>query len=320
MNIGIIISSDEWNIASRYKYNTFFSKVLENVSIYKEEFIDKYYKTIKIKPDLFIVYGSYRNGYKIALKNNLPYVLCEQDVVSMYHPGIKIHPKTKMQEIEKIKNAEKIIFTSPEHQKYIIEEYDFPIEKTMVLYPRPLLDDLKFDPLPKLEDKNLVYIGRLIEDDYAKSIPDFNYRYYIEIFKELIKSNWNIHIYPVGRPLKEYQEIGCIYHQFITEGKKFYRELSQYNAGIQGFATGKGFEYAKTCRPNKIWNYLAAGIPTIGINPGNGIELFEGKWGYELKEGNSINDLDFSKLNIEKYRAEEIIENQTEELLKFIYN
>lgn len=151
-------------------------------------------------------------------------------------------------------------------------------------------------------------------------MPDFDYRNYLKIFTVLMKAGWNIYIYPVGKPVKEYEEIGCRYQSFITEGKDFYKALSQYTAGIQGFAPGKGFEYAKTCRPNKIWNYLAAGIPTIGINPGNGIELFGGKWGYELKEGENINDLDFSKLEIEKYQAEEVMESQSDELLKFIYN
>ena len=39
----------------------------------------------------------------------------------------------------------------------------------------------------------------------------------------------------------------------------------------------------KACRPNKNWEYLAAGIPTLGVWPGRSGGVFDGKWGTVLK-------------------------------------
>jgi len=130
---------------------------------------------------------------------------------------------------------------------------------------------------------------------------------------------WKVHLYPARKRPELYQKIGCKYYGRKAEGKELYQELSQYTAGLQGFANlNESFDYAKTCRPNKIWNYLAAGIPTIGINPGNGIELYEGKWGYELRDISKVGELDFTKLNLNEYREAEIIELQQDELKRFV--
>jgi len=62
------------------------------------------------------------------------------------------------------------------------------------------------------------------------------------------------------------------------------QEMSQYTAGLQAYAKvgvkKRQFEYTQTCRPNKTWDYLAAGIPTIGLYPGNCAKIYqEGGWG-----------------------------------------
>ena len=108
-------------------------------------------------------------------------------------------------------------------------------------------------------------------------------------------------------------------HPKYPEGKELFRELSQFTAGLQGFNFQEdSFEYARICRPNKIWNYLAAGIPTIGFNPGNGIELYRDKWGVELKDINQINEINLENLPISQYRRQEVIEIQQNELKTFI--
>ena len=246
----------------------------------------------------------------------MPYILCDHDIQSMYRPG------ESSDEHKKIKNAKKIIFTSPDHQKYVCDKYSIPKGNTIVVYLRPSKEDLDFESLEKLPGKNLVYIGGLLDNTFPTHTQGrFAYRCYADIFKDIMAQGWNVHLYAARKRPEIYSKIGCIYHQRFNEGKDLFKELSQYTAGLQGFGIVNGsFEYAKTCRPNKIWNYLAGNIPTIGINPGNGIELYEGKWGYELKEVAKINELDFNKLDLSKHRQEELIENQSEELQKFIEN
>ena len=269
----------------------------------------------KFNPDFCVVFGSFRKTYQLPMIHRIPYILCEHDIVSLYRDG-----SDQYEEKRKIRNATKIIFTSPDHRDYICQRYDYPVDRTMVLYLRPSIKDLDFKPLKKLPGKNLVYIGGLLDNNFLHDIRGrFSYRCYLDIFKNFINQGWNVHLYPARRRPESYSKIGCIYHKRFPEGKQLFEELSQYTAGMQGFnLLDDTFKYAKTCRPNKIWNYLAAGIPTIGINPGNGIYLYENKWGYELKQLEKINELDFSKLNIKKFRQEEIIEKQSDELKSFL--
>ena len=192
----------------------------------------------------------------------------------------------------------------------------------MVLYLRPSIVDLDFLPLPKLPGKNIVYAGGLLDNTQPHDIGGrFSYRCYADIFKKFIEQGWSVHLYAARQRPNIYTQIGCHYHPRFAEGKELYREMSKYQLGFQGFNDVNGsFDYAKTCRPNKIWNYLAAGIPTVGINPGNGIELYEGKWGYELKDLNKINELDFSSLDLATHRKYQVIEMQADELKIFDMN
>lgn len=313
MKLAVIFnSSDSVLIASRYKY----FKLIKDIYGEDAQAFDEHHflKAKKFEPDFCVVFGSFRKTYKMPLSLNMPYILCDHDITSLYRPG------ESFDEHRKIRNARKIIFTSPDHQDYICDKYRYPKEKTMVLYLRPSISDLNFDPLPKLPGKNLAYAGGLLDDMQPHDKGGrFSYRCYAETFKQLIDLGWNVHLYAVRQRPAIYSQIGCVYHPKFNEGRDLYRELSQFTAGIQGFAAiNSAMNYAKTCRPNKIWNYLAAGIPTIGINPGNGINLYEGKWGFELKDLEQLNDLNYMDLDIEKHRKYENIEMQADELKAFI--
>jgi len=313
MKLAIILNStDKVLIASRYKYTKLLRYIYgEDMQIFDER---EFQKAKIWKPDYCIVFGSFRNTFKLPLQQGIPYILCDHDIISLYRSG------EKHNEFRKIRGAKKIIFTSPDHQLYIIKQYGIPADKTMVLYLRHSKDDIDFEPMKKIPGKNLVYIGGLLDNSFANHMDGkFSYRCYTDIFKTIISNGWNVHLYAARKRPEIYTKIGCIYHPRFEEGKDLFRELSQYTAGLQGFANNNAsFNYAKTCRPNKIWNYLAAGIPTIGINPGNGINIYERKWGCELKNLDEINSLDFSNLDLNRYRQMEIIENQAEELKRFI--
>lgn len=310
----IITNSDKVLIASRYKYITLLKKLYGS----DMEVIDESrFNSVKVfKPDFVIVFGSFRNTFRLPLSRGIPYVLCDHDIVSLYKP------KSDHDEAKKIRNAKKIIFTSPDHQQYIITRYNYPADQTMVLYLRPSIDDLNFQPLPKLPGKNIVYIGGLLDRSLHVNLTGlFGYRCYEDIFTDFMQAGWKVHLYAIRKRPDIYRRIGCIYHPKFNEGKDLFHQLSQFQVGLQGFNyIDSSWSYAKTCRPNKIWNYLAAGIPTVGINPGNGIDLYQNKWGYELKNAADINQLDFTQLDLHQYRSKEIIESQATELQQFIEN
>ena len=86
-----------------------------------------------------------------------------------------------------------------------------------------------------------------------------------------------MHVYTSQSPavLKEYADLGCIMHTTVPE-RYLPAVLSQYTAGLQGF--GAHTDYSSIASPNKAWVYLAAGIPTIGINAGSAGNIYNGRW------------------------------------------
>ena len=79
-----------------------------------------------------------------------------------------------------------------------------------------------------------------------------------------------------------YRRAGCVVHKPINE-RYILRELSQYGAGLQVFWTEgvprAAVEYARLAWPNKAWLYQAAGIPTVGTNPGfEATRFYEGRY------------------------------------------
>ena len=301
---------------ARYKYLKFFETLPDSET---KLFWEAHFQTAKRwVPSRLVIFGDRWGSYRLAQENKFPYILCEHDVVTMRETGLTYAKSERT----KIKGAEKIIFTSPDHQKYIVNRYNVDPKKTMVLYLRPSKEDLDFEPLPKLPGKNIVYVGGLM--DKAETNHKFGYRSYGRIFKAFIDNGWNVHLYPIRKAPEEYAAMGCIYHETVPEGKELYREISQFTAGLQTFnrigVPDQAYKYAMTCRPNKLWNYLGGGIPTIGFQGGNGMKMYEGKWGIILDDLANIKGIEkkFKDLDIEKYRKEQVIESQKEELIEFL--
>ena len=236
------------------------------------------------KPDLMVVRGDTRDDYRIALKRGIPYILIENDVNSMRRKYIK---EILEHEKAKIENASAVIFTSKEHAEYykkLEKEQGWKIPYYQVIYTRPLKKDLDFEPKEKLSGMHLVYAGGTLPQ-WRRKRGHYGYRCYHEIFEAFIKAGWKIHLYSASYnngKLSEYKNIGCRIHENLSY-KHLLREMSQYTAGLHAYnKTGveeKAFGYTQTCRGNKIWDYLAAGIPTIGYNGGKGMDIYKGKWG-----------------------------------------
>jgi len=121
---------------------------------------------------------------------------------------------------------------------------------------------------------------------------NYGYRCYKRIFKAFIDAGWTVHLYPshnqydVARSYAK--ELGCIPHGWLPY-PELLQDMSQYTAGLQAYAKEdvleRGFDYTQTCRPNKTWDYLAAGIPTIGLYAGNCAKIYQGGgWGIVIQD------------------------------------
>lgn len=243
------------------------------------------------KPDLGICTGDLHDMYKMFIQKDIPYMLIEHDVYSL---RMGLNEKTYKHDKEKIENAVAVIFTSPDHAEYyekLKKERGWHIPEYVIIHNKPLKKDIIFNPRPKLEGLNLVYAGGLVELVKGKSGGNYYYRAYHHIFRKFIEAGWNIHLYVNKnksiQQLSNYKSMGCIIHSWIP-CNKLYEEMSQYTAGLQSYnrinTPETAFHYTQLCRPNKLYDYLASGIPTIGYQGGNGMEVYRDKWGIVIDD------------------------------------
>lgn len=287
-NRKIIYFVSRWYEGTAYK-NINFMKDNFGGEIIKDN-ISQVKQMIKsYKPEFMVVRGDTREDYLIPLKSNIPYILIENDVNSLRRKYVK---EILEHERKKIENASAVIFTSEEHAKYYQElkkKHGWKIPYHKVIHTRPLKKDLDFEPKEKLEGLNLVYAGGTIPHWHRRT-SHYGYRCYHKIFEDFIKAGWNVHIYSASyntNRLSEYKGIGCIIHNNLPY-KMLLQEMSQYTAGLHSYnkvgVIEKTFDYTQICRGNKIWDYLAAGIPTIGYQAGIGSKTYKGKWGIVIKD------------------------------------
>lgn len=241
----------------------------------------------KTEFDIGLVGGDWWKHWKGFAHRGRPYILVEHDIHTLRVPGARDEERAM------IENASAVLFTSEDHQAYCDILYDLP--PSDVIHLRPLAESLKFEPLPRLKGKHLVYAGGLAS--HANREGAYGYRSYHTIFKAFMEAGWTVHVYPCylsGQQLKgEYAALGCVVHDEVPE-VDLPRELSQYTAGLQAYADQclpDAFRYTQTCRPNKTWTYLAAGIPTIGYRAGNTADIYDGKWGVILESLDDIPNL-----------------------------
>lgn len=245
---------------------------------------------LKERPTVAVISGDSWPMWRYCHGAGIPYVLLQEDIWT-WRTGEESPNEQQM-----IENALAIVFTSEEHQAYCADRYKLP--PNIVVHLRPLRADLDFQPLPKLPGKTLVYAGGLVPK-WSDRTGIFGYRAYHVIFRAAIEAEWEVHAYNpylVGRGgavtsyYKEYQDLGVISHKAVPNGE-LYRELSQYAAGLHGYnltdVPQGPADYVQSCRPNKCWEYLAAGIPTIGVCPGRSGAIFDGKWGTVLQFRNA---------------------------------
>lgn len=287
---------------SQYKYFKLFGKIHETMWLPCDTDCDY---------DIAVVPGDGHTEYKFPLAKGKPYILSQHDILSTIS---KSNKKRHNADAAAIKNAKGIMFTSEEHQITVN-----PNQPSIVVHLRPSIDDIVYPSSKKLPGKNMVYVGGINNSKGGM----YGYRYYLPQFKSIIRRGWNVHLYRARQDdheLKPYKMIGCVIHGRVPMNE-LYKEISCYTAGFQCYndvGTNKlSLKYAMTCRPNKLWEYLAAGIPTIGYIGGNGTKLYDGKWGTVLKNLGEINDAKLPVITREM-QEEQTIEHDIPRVKEFI--
>ena len=252
-------------LGSEYKYHQMFARVAD-CSWTPETGGTDY--------DIAIVHGDNRNDYTAALAMGRPYILVVQDVLSMRSGCDRLDS-----EREQVESAGAILFTSEDHRDWMAERYALPPHE--IVHLRPLASDLVTPTAPKIP-RSAVYAGGVLPARFAREELGglYGYRCYHSLFRAILGAGWDVHIYPGygQRDSTEYEALGCVWHDQLPQ-RSLYEELSHYAVGIQAYAKTGPQAYIKTCRPNKLWDYLTAGIPTLGYNTGNGARLYHGRWG-----------------------------------------
>ena len=279
------LQQHSWAVGSAHKYFTLLQARYGGVTLRSPRAVgviqDWKEDVQKLKPELIFCRGDWLKYYQLPRMYGIPYVLIEQDVHSL---RTKLNVRQLAIEKEMCENAAGVIFTSEDHLKYLREDMHYKMDNVGVVHLRPLKQMLAWHPKPKYPgDKNLVYAGGLVRTGGG----NYGYRNYRSIFQAFVKAGWTVHIYGSKNQYSTVRELakpeGIIAHGWIPY-EDLLQEMSQYTAGLQAYAkdnvNARQFAYTQYCRPNKTWDYLAAGIPTIGLHAGNCAKIYvEGGWG-----------------------------------------
>jgi hypothetical protein len=288
-------------IAHEYKiYNLSMDKIDMTTSIQELNTYD------------IVLIGLYRNqDIILSIDSQVKIILVVDDIWSIRNRG-----KLSLKDRCCIDKAKAFIYLS----QYFITHIPSRGKPRMVLPLKPNEHDLHFIPLPKIPH-SIVYSGKYLKSKWEDRKSRGGYRAYHEIFSKLIGMNWNVYIVTNTEDMKEYEDIGCNVIRNIPQNQ-IYKYLSQFELGFHGFNYNGIPELSKSyinqCTPNKTWEYLASGIPTLSYNAGLSSLILDKKWGYAVNSLSEIDSLDWSKLPLDYYRGMEIIDNYKNKVWELI--
>lgn len=161
--------------------------------------------------------------------------------------------------------ADAYIFPSKAYEKGIRHVWNTQCKPGRVIYSMCNRSDIIEIPLPRIE--GVVYEGATVAQ-----IPSFNdrtpgykhYRDYAELAAHLHVRQIPFHLYGVRKEFwRNYLDRGAIVHESLAFPDML-QQLSRYDWGLCGHMDDHP-QWQKAM-PNKLFEYLAAGIPIISIN------------------------------------------------------
>jgi hypothetical protein len=253
---------------------------------------------------------------------DLPVIFDVHDLASQQEEGGFNYDARLESEAEAFLKADGYIFPSYGYQEKVTMEYGL-MKPSMVLYPYCNRDLLFLHPLPRVG--GIVYEGGVIaphstahgNTDVDRTV---DYRNHLDLAKYLTSEDIPFTVYGAGKSaLGPYIEAGAIcfptmpYIQMI-------RQLTRYDWGFVGaIRPNRAIE---DCMPNKLFEYLMAGIPAIVFNAHEAGRFVEERGiGIHLNEIGEIKqrygEWEELKKNVLKIRDELVMENHIEDVMDF---
>jgi len=207
------------------------------------------------------LYISFNTNTKLSHTNTTKVIQAVGDL-----KGIKEANSTERKSLQ---NSYRNVFISEKQKAFAIKKYNINPDKCFVL-ENGIVDELKGKLKPKFYDGfvNLVYEGTITD-------ITTNHR---NILQQLILLSQNkavrIHIYPSQvSTLETYKYLDNIIIHDTVSPYELISELSQYDAGLILISSDTISDMAL---PNKLTDYLAAGIPVLS-NPNKTLFAFNKK-------------------------------------------
>ena len=217
------------------------------------------------------------------------------------------------------------IYTTEEVKSIAIKKFGIEDKEILVLenYIAQNLEPKKY--LRKLSDIDkeihCVYEGGISDD------PE-NHRYYEKIFLNIAKEKIHIHFFAMGNNIEYYKKIEALSDYIHYEGcfgiDELMVNLTQYDIGlVQLNITSRISKFLQSASPNKMYEYLSAGLPIAVCNIQN-LKKFVNKYniGKELVFGSDIKKQleDIKNIKIEKEFLKKnklTMDSQADNIIKF---
>ena len=166
-----------------------------------------------------------------------------------------------------IRAADAFIFPSKAYKAGIGSKYIIGSMPQRVIYSMCSRNDIVTDPLPRVN--GIVYEGAIVAPvkNFNPQTPGYKkYRDYTDLTKKLTASGIPFHLYGVRNEFQpSYLAAGAVVHG-MHRFPDMMRQLSRYDWGLCGHLDSHP-QWQKAM-PNKLFEYIAAGIPVISINAG----------------------------------------------------
>ena len=228
----------------------------------------------------------------------VPIVFDVHDLDSMREDG-SVDPT----EDPAIKAADAFIFPSKAYDDGITGLYFLKGKPRRVIYSMCSRDDIVTDPLPRVN--GIVYEGAIVAPlkAFNQQTPGYKkYRDYTDLSKELTAIQIPFHLYGVRNEFQpHYLKAGAVVHG-MHRFPDMMRQLSRYDWGLCGHLDSHP-QWQKAM-PNKLFEYIAAGIPVISINAGEVGEFIETYgFGHQVKDADHLSAFMHDR-NISDHHAE----------------
>lgn len=164
--------------------------------------------------------------------------------------------------------------------------------------------------LPRSRKRKLSETDGKIHIVYEGTLSSFPGDHYDlkEIFNDLARRGYHIHIYDSHRN-QDYSRLAEVHDAIHYHGhknpKELLYEMTQYDYGWAGFNVARNREHIDVALPNKLFEYLASGLPVLSFPHKAQKEFLEGEGlGLVFEDLNELDDKIKEQVTVQRLTAD----------------